>query len=413
MGVDAAALFADAGWMVSQVAPAEPFGRAIWTAAEAWAWYDRQPWLVGANFVPSTAVNQLEMWQADTFDAATIARELGWAAEIGMNTVRVFLHDLLWQDDAPGLVSRIDRFLGIADNCGIQTMLVLFDSCWNPSPRSGPQPAPVPGVHNSRWVQSPGRAVLENAAEHPRLRAYVEGVVEAFATDRRVLAWDIWNEPDSPEGTSYPNHEGKSLEVEALIEPAFSWARSRSPVQPLTSGLFQGGDWRPGCTTSLETCQLAQSDIISFHDYRWPESFANRVEELRGHGRPIIATEYLARGAGSTFDGVLPVAKALGVGALNWGLVDGKLQTRLPWDSWVEPYVGRVPLLWFHDVLSANGEPYRAAEVDLIRRLAGSPKTIVPPSPPYRPIDAQAAMHGKGSGRGRRSSESLSRHSTR
>jgi len=68
-----------------------------WTAKQANDWYAQQPWLVGSNFIPSTAINELEMWQADTFDLPTIDRELGWAQTLGMNTMRVFLHNLLWQ----------------------------------------------------------------------------------------------------------------------------------------------------------------------------------------------------------------------------------------------------------------------------------------------------------------------------
>lgn len=40
-------------------------------------------WYFGANFIPSTAINQLEMWQKETFDPTTIDRELGFARKIG------------------------------------------------------------------------------------------------------------------------------------------------------------------------------------------------------------------------------------------------------------------------------------------------------------------------------------------
>ena len=124
-----------------------------WTAEKANAWYREQPWLVGCNFTPSTAINQLEMWQAETFDADTINRELGWAAELGFNTARVYLHDLVWQANADGFKQRIDRYLEIAAGHGIKTTFVLFDDCWNPDPKLGKQPDPIPGVHNSGWIE--------------------------------------------------------------------------------------------------------------------------------------------------------------------------------------------------------------------------------------------------------------------
>lgn len=393
--------------------PAE--AREVWSKAEANAWYDRQPWLIGTNYIPSTAINQLEMWQAETFDPVTIDRELGWAQGLGMNTVRVFLHDLLWEQDPEGFKKRIDSFLTIAAKHEIKPMFVLFDSCWDPDPKLGPQHPPIPGVHNSGWVQSPGRAGLEDPAQRPRLKSYVEGIVGAFAKDDRVLVWDIWNEPDSPGGNAYRPIPNKEALVEGLIVDAFEWARAQNPVQPLTSSLFETDGWRAGKIRPLEHKQLAQSDILSFHDYRWPEDFAANIAMLESYGRPILATEYLARGAGSTFDGMLPIAKKKNVGVYNWGFVDGKTQTRFPWDSWQRPYVGVEPTVWFHDILRSDGTPYRAAEAEMIRRYAAAPKGVVPKEldgasmsnfgradsvpcriPPTKRLPEQAACKGDG-----------------
>jgi hypothetical protein len=358
--------------------PADPAER--WTTARANAWYDAQPWLVGSNYTPATAINQLEMWQAETFDPATIDRELGWARTMGMNTMRVFLHNLLWEQDAIGFRKRIDAFLTIAARHGIRPMFVLFDSVWDPDPKLGPQRAPIPGVHNSGWVQAPGHARLEDASGYPRLREYVEGIVGAFARDERVLAWDLWNEPDAGGGGPYPRQEDKHKYVEALLGQAFEWARGRNPVQPLTSGQWRNEDFTAERLNSIERIQVEQSDIISFHDYNWPETFERRIRQLQAYGRPIFCTEYMARGAGSTFDGSLPIGKRYNVAMYNWGFVDGKTQTKFPWDSWERPYTSQQPAIWFHDVLRADGAPYRAAETALIKRLSAAPKGVVPKS---------------------------------
>lgn len=350
--------------------PMQADARPRWTAAEVNGWYARQPWLVGSNYLPANAINQLEMWQAETFDPATIDRELGWAKALGMNTMRVFLHDLLWQQDADGFSRRLDQFLAIAQRHGIRPMLVLFDSCWDPHPRLGPQHQPIPGVTNSGWVQSPGTAALANPREHARLQAYVKGVIGRFAADRRILAWDLWNEPDSLAATYPGQPKNKEALVAALLPKVFVWARAAKPTQPVTSGIAWGDDWSPtGKHTVIEQTQLDQSDFLTFHEYSWPEKFADRIRQLRAYGRPIVCTEFMARGIGSTFDGILPIAKQANVGAYNWGLVDGKSQTRFPWDSWKRPYTTEEPTVWFHEVLRADGTPYRQAEVDLIRRL--------------------------------------------
>jgi Cellulase (glycosyl hydrolase family 5) len=346
-----------------------------WSEADANAWYARQPWLVGANFVPSTAINELEMWQADTFDAPTIDRELGWAEGIGMNTMRVFLHNLLWEQDPAGFKKRMDTFLAIAAKHHIRPVFVLFDSCWDPNPKLGPQHPPVPGVHNSGWVQAPGNDILRDPTQYPRLEKYVKGVVGAFANDDRVLAWDLWNEPDNGNDSSYGKKEGQTKEqlVRALLPQVFAWARSEHPRQPLTSGIWQG-DWSSlEKMSAMSQVQIEQSDVISFHNYGWPEDFEAHVKMLEQFHRPLICTEYMARGAGSTFDTVLPIAKAHHVAAINWGLVVGKSQTNLPWDSWQRPYVNIKPTVWFHDVFYADGRPYRQHEADLIRQLTGRP----------------------------------------
>ncbi len=344
-----------------------------WSEQKANAWYAQQPWLVGANYVPSDAINQLEMFQAATFNPALNDKELGLGESIGMNTMRVFLQDQLWEQDPQGFTKRLDEFLAIAAKHHIRPLLVLFDSCWDPDPKLGPQHPPIPGIHNSGWVQSPGAKGLTDPAYEPKLKAYVEGVVGAFANDDRVLAWDIWNEPDGENNTDYPGREPKNKTelVAKLLPKAFAWARAAHPTQPLTSGLWSG-DWsHPDKESAITKIQLAESDIISFHNYEWPEGFEARVKELQAYHRPILCTEYMARGAGSTFDNTLPLAKKYHVAAINWGLVAGKTQTYYPWDSWQRPYVLTQPTVWFHEVFRQDDTPYRQHEVDLIRELTG------------------------------------------
>ena len=342
-----------------------------WTEQKANDWYAQQPWLVGANFIPSNAINELQMFQAATFDVAKNDHELGLAESIGMNTVRVFLQDQLWQQDPEGFKKRLDVFLGLAAKHHIKPLLVLFDSCWETNPHLGPQHPPIPGVHNSGWVQSPGKARLLDVSVEPELKAYVVGVVGAFRNDPRILGWDVWNEPDNQGGDKVEDVPAKVKRVDELLPKAFAWARSAKPSQPLTSGVWTG-DWSDPAKESATTkIQLAESDVISFHNYDWPEGFEARIHELQPLHRPLICTEYMARGAGSTFDNSLPLAKKYHVAAINWGLVAGQTQTYLPWDSWEKPYVRTQPTVWFHEVFRNDGTPYRQHEVDLIRELTG------------------------------------------
>ncbi len=343
-----------------------------WTEARAQAWYEKQPWLVGANYVPSDAINELEMFQAATFNPALNDKELGMGEGIGMNTMRVFLQDQLWLSDPKGFQQRLDQFLTIASKHGIRPLLVLFDSCWEPNPHLGAQHPPIPGVHNSGWVQSPGQQRLLDKGTEPELKAYVQGVVGAFAKDDRVLGWDVWNEPDNTnDGRFHEDAEAKVRRVDELLPKVFAWARGEHPSQPLTSGVWKG-DWsHPDKESPTTRIQLRESDVISFHNYDWPEFFEERVKELEALHRPLICTEYMARGNGSTFDTILPVAKQHHVAAINWGFVAGKTQTYLPWDSWERPYTLQPPTIWFHEVFRQDDTPYRQREVDVIRELTG------------------------------------------
>ena len=339
-----------------------------WTQQQANTWHQKTGWQVGCNFLPSTAINQLEMWQADTFDLDTIDRELGWAESLGFNTVRVYLHDQLWKQDSAGFLRRIDQFLNVADPHRIGVMFVLFDSCWDPFPQLGPQRAPKPHVHNSGWVQNPGAEILQDPSQHAALRDYVVGVVGRFRDDPRVRVWDVWNEPDNPNSSAYGDVElpDKAERVLPLLKQAFRWTREAAPLQPITSGVWLGTWPDPHALSPTETVQIENSDVISFHNYSEVESLQAAIRNLRRYHRPLLCTEYMSRGNGSTFDPHLAVMKAEGVSAYNWGLVSGKSQTMYPWDSWKKQYTTEPPL-WFHDIFRSDGTPYRADEVRFIR----------------------------------------------
>lgn len=346
--------------------------REQWTPAEANAWQAKQPWLVGCNFGPSTAINQLEMWQGESWDAATIDRELGWAEDLGFNSVRVFLHHLLWEQDKEGFLKRMDEFLALAAKHGIGVMFVPLDGVWDPLPKLGRQRAPKPHLHNSGWVQSPGVELLKDPARHDELKPYIAGVISRFRDDRRVHAWDIFNEPDNPNRSSYAKLEltNKAALATALLKKTFAWAREANPSQPITSGVWMGTWADPAKLSPMEKFMLEESDIITFHNYAGIDEIKQCVQNLKRYNRPILCTEYMARPRGSTFDPILGYFREQKVGAYNWGFVAGKTQTIYPWDSWTRTYTNEPPL-WFHDIFRANGEPYAKKEVDYIRALTG------------------------------------------
>jgi hypothetical protein len=300
------------------------------------------------------------MWQADTFDPETIERELGYAQQIGMNIMRAYLHDLLWEHDRDGFVERIERYLAIANSKSIQTMFVIFDDCWCGPPRLGKQPDPIPYKHNSGWLQSPGHDIVEDPSQWSRLERYVTELLSHFRDDERIAIWDLYNEPcngvDGDDGRS--SREGKSL---PLVSAVFRWARAvRGVTQPLTVAFW----------SIEEACNelvLDLSDIISFHSYNAPESgFKEKLKRATSQGRPTICSEYMARKSGCTFENCLPILKDAGVGAINWGLVSGKTQTIYPWGWSLEK--GEPPV-YFHDIFYPDGSFLYPQEEGHIRNV--------------------------------------------
>ncbi|MDR1681850.1 MAG: cellulase family glycosylhydrolase [Candidatus Symbiothrix sp.] len=323
-----------------------------WSVEKANEWYAKQGWLRGCDFIPSTAINQLEMWQAETFDTATINRELAWAEAIGLNCMRVYLHHVAWEVDKDGFKNRVNQYLNIADQHGIKTIFVFMDDCWNPTYTSGKQPEPKPGVHNSGWVRDPGDLIFQDSTLITVLEDYVKDVLTDFQNDKRILLWDLYNEP----GNS--NYGNRSL---PLVQKVFEWAWTIRPSQPVSVGVWNEN------LTELNAYQLAHSDITTYHNYSTVEAHQAAIDSLRKYQRPLICTEYMARRNNSVFSTIMPMLKRENVGAINWGLVAGKTNTKYAWDEPIPD--GSEPALWFHEIFRSDGTPYKQEEVDLIKSL--------------------------------------------
>ena len=326
-----------------------------WTKEQANDWQTKQPWVVGCNFLPSTAINQLEMWQEDSFDVKTIDRELGWAQSIGMNSVRVYLHDLAYETDPKGFKQRMDKFLQIADRHKIRPLFVFFDDCWNPHPQLGKQPIPKKGVHNSGWVRSPGDAQRNWPKDMERLETYVKDILNTFKRDRRVYLWDLYNEP---------GNSGYDLKSMELLKKCFEWAWDVRPSQPVSAGLWYGNN-------EFNQFQIANSDVITFHNYNDAKNLQSEISRLVKLGRPVVCTEWMARQNSSWIKTNLPVFHESKIACFNWGLVSGKSNTIFPWGS---KEGSEEPTPWFHDIFRQDGTPFDATETDLFKKLTARGK---------------------------------------
>lgn len=408
-------------WAAQAAAPPIPVaGR--WSVGRIKAWYSAMPWLVGANYLPSAKINAIDMWQASTWDARAIARELKLAQSIGYNTLRVFLHPLVWEDDEQGLYRRMDRFLAMAARTGIRPSFVFFDDCHYPYAALGPQPLPVPAFHNSGWVNSPDRELAEryargaaNAGETAALKGYVQRTIARFAHDRRVLYWELYNEPGR--GNGEYDDTGKLILAEIgdrsrrLVQDSWTWAREVAPSQPITSTSLGG------IGSANAEINAVNSDLYSIHVYDSFSELQKAVTTWSADGRPVLVTEWLNRSTVADIpqdmltllkdadwlkraDGtnvpkyVLPYLKERNVGAINWGFVTGKSATNWHWSSRyengkirnlaAERRAGNViqpggllpePATWFHDLFRPDHTPHDPSEIELFRSLTSAPRS--------------------------------------
>lgn len=344
---------------------------SIWSPEKSFDWYEKQGWLVGCNFLPSSSINQIEMFQEETFDLTEIATELSWAKDLGFNSIRVYLHDLLW-DEKDQFLNRFNSFLDCCESQAIKPIIVLFDDCHYPNPTLGPQPLPIKGVHNSGWKQSPGHEIVREIASSAnskhlnRLKKFTQELLNIYREDNRILMWDLYNEPGQfgIGETSYK-----------FLEYVWYWAHEVRPSQPLTSCLDGSiGD-------EIIALNASKSDIITFHAYE-ADKLLPTILRLKELGRPLICTEYMAREYGTTFKFSLPIFKEHKVGCYNWGLVAGRSQTNFNWETILHLHEKKKedglltkgesliePELWFHDIVRKDGTPFDPEEISFIKDI--------------------------------------------
>lgn len=349
-----------------------------WTSEQAWEWHDQQGWLCGFNYIPRTAVNWTEMWQAETFDPSVIDQELGWAKGLGYNTLRTNLPFIVWQNDKQGLHQRLQEFLNICEKNKIKVMLTPMDDCGfsGDHPYLGPQKPPKPGVHNSQAAASPGRNVVVDKTQWPQIEEYIRDIVGTYGNDSRIIIWDLYNEPTnagifSDDGEKEFGQELGEFSHELMVN-AFVWAREESPKQPLTVAAWHVSSIEENPVEIFQhpTDQkaLELSDIISFHAYLPLKGFEKAIGIVEKYDRPMLCTEWLARHAGSLMTEQLPILKERGIGCYQWGLVEGKTQTHLPWPN-IKKSDKNYASRWFHDVLKPDGSPYDEDEAKLLKKL--------------------------------------------
>lgn len=338
-----------------------------WSVEKAQAWYAAQPWPVGCVYMPSYGGTPVEIWGKEYFNPEVVDRELGLAEGLGFNAIRIFLCDIVWQDDPDGFMERLEETVRLADKHGLRILMTFFTNGGTiKNPYLGPQPQPVPGVHNSVWMASPGRDVVNDPSRWPVIERYLKTVLKRYKNDPRILAWCLYNEPENTKG----------FNTLPFIEAVYRWAREVNPSQPLTSPMWAMPDSKNYYVKDISEFVCSHSDIISFHSYQPLESCSRFVDYALSFGRPVLCSEWMARSRGSDYFSILPLFKEKKIGCFSYGLVNGKQQCHYPWNPTAEdgqpiPFTEE-PEVWFHDLYRPDLTPYSEAEAAFIRKMTGA-----------------------------------------
>jgi len=329
-----------------------------WSVEEINEWYIKQDWWVGFNYVPSNKVNQIDMWQAESWDPVIIDKELAMGEGLGFNVVRIFLHDLVYIQDPEGFKERFSDFLRIADSHGMRVIPNFFTNGGKEERRQlGKQPEEIPGTHNIHWARTPGQVIAHDPLKYGPLKTYIQDFISTFAEDERILCWYLYNEPWNNSIYQKKDVPNKVNPYNLLVS-VFEWARECGPTQPLTSCMYVDC-----CPTDAFLGENA--DIITFHCYKSPEILNDWIYKLEFFNRPVMCGEYMGRPV-SVFKEIMPILKENKIIAVSFGLTAGKPGFYNQWNS---PPSDTMPEIWFHDILTAEGVPYDAEEVEFIKSM--------------------------------------------
>jgi len=287
----------------------------------------------GAVYTPTDRVNYVDWWQ--NYNSAVVERELSYAQVYGFNTVAVYLHYLLWENDAAGLLSKFENFLQIASRHGMKVSPIFFDDCWDPNPHLGDQGAPIPGRHNSRWVQSPGNNVKDNYFNFykPKVRQYVQDVVNAHKTDSRILFWEQANEPGC---NAFGAQRDRTVHLMNDARIAIQDTGTTIPIGSPSVQIWEGWYF---------------SDFFSFHPYG--------SDYAGPYGPTVLNTESMQRGSQSV-PGIVSNYGGRATGYIMWEFGIGRTNTRFPWGS---PDGAAEPTTPFHGVVYPDGHPWAVNDV--------------------------------------------------
>lgn len=349
-----------------------------WTENEIKAWYDALPWLRGCNFLPSNCVNRLDMWQSYKRNEhlETADRELALCNETGFNTVRLWLNFDVYYKEPEEFMNTLESYISLSAKHNQAVMIVLAYEEDLPygekfiAKNLGKQK--IYFNHFNRDYKLFNECLNENKfrhySEYPETRELffemVERVVKKYREDKRIIAWNVENEPGI----------GIGKRAIKLLRELFALVRSLDPVQPLAADIWHAVKDDGTLDSEEENVAYELSDFISFHSYSEYEWFLSGLYALKKHyARPIIVTEWLNRCNHNTVRDIYPLLMYDKIGCYCWGFVGGETYTTEPWNDFWEkfeknPDVNFDFTKWQHDLYRRNYHPYDPREIALIKR---------------------------------------------
>lgn len=350
----------------------------MWSKERAWEWYNARPWIRGCNYMSADCANRIDQWQELGFEErlVTTEEEFKLTQELGYNSIRIILEFIVWDEQRDGFMERFERYISLATKYGISCMVVLANDCMRPKSfevnKIGKQKVDL-GYHGGRKTSQHGHHdemgwhVLDDPSTAPRYFEMVREIVAKYRDDERIIIWNVYNEVGNSkrDKVTLPN-----------LKRMFEIIREIEPIQPLTAEAWRLDTQDIADLSHVEQYALNNSDIVSFHSYSHYMNIVQIIHTLKNLGRPILCTEWLARGMGNNVQELFPLFFLEKIGCYNWGFVAGKYQTYEPWNGIWEQYEKNPNLnfdftKWLHDLYRPNHRPYNPKEIELIKHFCG------------------------------------------
>jgi len=217
----------------------------------------------GANYVPSYARNSLEIWAK--YDPEVVERELGYAAELGLDGVRTFIHSEPFLERPDDAVGAVKDFTRCCAEKKLAFMPVLLDGCH---------------IMSGSRLLWPGNPPPDKAGEEgwPELEKYINLILPVLRDSESVAVYDVINEP----------RVGARPDFDKLTRHFSALVKDLDPDRPVTIGAINRGEMN----SVMDVVDVASVHSYMSSDVLLHEELRTCHRETEAAGKELILSEW-------------------------------------------------------------------------------------------------------------------------